>query len=116
MARESSPPPGMGPAEQRTARLAQVPTRPVDTRDGRVVAGRYELLELLGEGGAARVFRAHDRVLDRIVAVKVLRPEYGTDSDFVARFQQEARAVAALSHPNLVAIYDFGAFEDTYFI
>ncbi len=81
-----------------------------------MIGGRYELLELLGAGGAARVFRAHDRVLDRIVAVKLLRAEYGTDPDFVARFQREARAVAALSHPNIVEVYDYGAFADTYFI
>ncbi len=95
-------------------------TPPVDgttsALDGRVVGGRYELLELLGEGGAARVFRAHDRVLDRIVAVKLLRAEYGTDPDFVARFQREARAVASLSHPNIVEVYDYGSFADTYFI
>ena len=95
MARESSPPRGHEPAEQQTARLTQTPPGPNGAFDGRVIGGRYELRDLLGAGGAARVFRAHDRVLDRIVAVKLLRAEYGTDPDFVARFQREARAVAA---------------------
>ncbi|MDP9370969.1 MAG: protein kinase, partial [Chloroflexota bacterium] len=81
-----------------------------------IVGGRYELLEQIGEGGMACVYRAHDRVLDRFVAVKLLREEYGSEPDFVARFYREAQAVAALSHPNIVDIYDYGPHERTYFI
>lgn len=72
-------------------------------------AGRYELLALLGEGGVARVYRARDTVLDRIVAVKVLRPARGVDREFVARLAREAQTIASLDHPNVVAIYDYGA-------
>ncbi|MGN6359253.1 MAG: protein kinase domain-containing protein [Thermomicrobiales bacterium] len=83
---------------------------------GQVIAGRYELRELVGEGGAAYVYRAHDRVLDRPVALKLLRAEYGGDRDFVARFQREARAIAAVSHPNIVAVYDYGAHNGANYI
>ena len=102
----------------RAARAAQ-PTTPVDlVRDGapRTVARRYELLDLLGQGGAARVYRARDGVLGRIVAVKLLREEYGGDQEFVARFYREARAIASLAHPNIVGIHDYGAHAQTYFI
>jgi len=106
------------PDPDRAARAAQ-PTTPVDlVWDGatRTVAGRYALLDLLGEGGAARVYRARDGVLGRIVAVKLLREEYGGDQEFVARFYREARSIAALAHPNIVGIYDYGAHARTYFI
>ena len=75
---------------------------------GDVLGGRYRLVELLGEGGMATIFRATDAQLGRDVAVKVLRPEYGSDPDFVARFRQEAQAAASLSHPGIVGVYDFG--------
>ncbi|MER3487900.1 MAG: serine/threonine-protein kinase, partial [Chloroflexota bacterium] len=65
-------------------------------------------MELLGQGGMATIFRARDTQLARDVAVKVLRPEYGRDPDFLARFRQEALAAASLNHPNVVAVYDFG--------
>jgi serine/threonine-protein kinase len=81
-----------------------------------MIGGRYELGELIGEGGAARVYHSRDTVLDRVVAVKLLRDEYSTDQDFVARFHREARAVASLSHPNIVDIYDYGMHDGTYFI
>lgn len=81
-----------------------------------VVGGRYELLEQIGEGGMSRVYRGRDRVLDRVVAVKLLREEYGADQGFVARFYREARAVASLTHPNIVDIYDYGPHGNTYFI
>jgi len=79
---------------------------------GRLLAGRYELLDQLGEGGTAEVFRARDHRLDRIVAVKVLRPEYGRDPTARARFGVEARSAAALNVRNIVPVYDFGAAED----
>jgi len=75
---------------------------------GSVLGGRYRLIELLAQGGMASVFRARDTQLERDVAVKVLRPEYGRDADFLARFKHEAQAAAGLSHPNVVAVYDFG--------
>jgi serine/threonine-protein kinase len=79
---------------------------------GRLLAGRYEILERIGEGGTAEVFRARDRRLDRIVAVKVLRPQYGQDPEAKARFAVEARTAAALAVPNIVPVYDFGAADD----
>jgi serine/threonine-protein kinase len=75
---------------------------------GQVLSDRYRLVELLGEGGMATIYRAHDTQLGRDVAVKVLRAEYGRDAAFVARFRQEAQAAAALNHPNVVNVFDFG--------
>ncbi|HEX8939600.1 MAG TPA: protein kinase, partial [Candidatus Limnocylindrales bacterium] len=75
---------------------------------GRVIGGRYRLVELLGEGGMATIYRAHDAQLERDVAVKLLRPEYGRDPDFVARFRAEAQNAASLSHPGIVSVFDFG--------
>lgn len=79
---------------------------------GRLLAGRYEILERIGEGATAEVFRARDHRLDRIVAVKVLRPQYGQDPDARARFAVEARSAAALAVPNIVPVHDFGAADD----
>ena len=78
---------------------------------GQILGGRYRLIELLGEGGMATVFRATDTGLGRDVALKLLRPEYLRDPDFSSRFRQEAQAAASLSHPNVVHVYDYG--EDT---
>ena len=75
---------------------------------GAVLGGRYRLVELLGQGGMATVYRARDSQLERDVAIKVLRPEYGTDPDFLARFRHEAQAAASLRHPGIVAVYDYG--------
>ncbi len=75
---------------------------------GSVLGGRYRLVELLGQGGMATIFRATDGQLGRDVAVKVLRSEYGRDPDFVARFRMEAQSVASLSSPNIVVVHDFG--------
>ena len=83
---------------------------------GDVVADRYELEELVGAGGMSSVFRAHDRVLERAVAVKVLHERLGTDSDVVARFGREAKLVAGLAHPNIVAVIDRGQHEGRPFI
>ena len=79
---------------------------------GDVLGSRYRLVELLGQGGMATIYRATDAQLSREVAVKVLHPEYGRDPDFVARFKQEAQAAASLSHPNIVGVYDFGTDAD----
>ena len=75
---------------------------------GTVLGGRYRLVELLGQGGMATIFRSVDTQLGRDVAVKLLRPEYLRDPDFSARFRQEAQAAASLTHPNIVTTYDYG--------
>lgn len=72
------------------------------------LGGRYRLLEPLGQGGMAMVFKAQDLFLERAVAIKILRDQWATDAEFIYRFRQEARAAARLSHPNIVAIYDVG--------
>ncbi len=75
---------------------------------GDLIAGRYELIELIGRGGMSSVWRSHDRLLDRIVAIKVLHEQYTTDEEYVERFRREARSVAQLSHPNIVTVIDRG--------
>ncbi len=75
---------------------------------GIVLGGRYRLDQVLGQGGMATIFRATDAKLGRGVAVKVLRPEFGSDAQFVERFRHEAQAAASLSHPNVVQVYDYG--------
>src|SRR5687768_131867 len=77
-----------------------------------LLAERYVLLEKVGEGGAAEVYRARDTRLDRTVAVKVLRRQYTYDEASRRRFEVEARAAARLSHPNIVDVYDFGVAAD----
>ena len=74
----------------------------------RVLGERYELEEKIGSGGMAEVYRAHDKLLDRPVAVKILHEAYRSDAEFVEKFQREAKAAARLSHPNIVNIYDVG--------
>src|SRR5450756_2645899 len=83
---------------------------------GRVLNNRYRLISLLGEGGMAVVYEASDLLLDRKVAVKLLRQQFATDPAFLARFQREAKAAAGLSHPNVVAIYDVGTDADVQYI
>ncbi|MGZ4291579.1 MAG: protein kinase domain-containing protein [Gaiellaceae bacterium] len=83
---------------------------------GEILADRYELEELVGTGGMSSVFRAHDRLLDRKVALKILHQQYSGDDDYVERFRREARAVAALSHPNIVTVIDRGEHGERQFI
>jgi serine/threonine-protein kinase len=83
---------------------------------GEVIAGRYELLELIGKGGMSSVYKAHDRLLDRQIAVKILHPHFTEDEEYVERFRREARAVAQLSHPNIVTVIDRGEDEGRQFI
>ena len=71
--------------------------------------GGYEILDPLGAGGMGEVYRARDPKLRREVAIKILPPAFAADPDRLARFEREARAVAALSHPNILAIHDFGS-------
>ena len=75
---------------------------------GETLAGRYELTELVGHGGMSSVYKAHDALLERNVALKVLHEQYNTDEDFVERFKREARSVAQLQHPNIVTVIDRG--------
>ncbi|MGI8420657.1 MAG: protein kinase domain-containing protein, partial [Gaiellaceae bacterium] len=75
---------------------------------GDVIADRYELEELVGAGGMSRVYRARDRLLERHVALKVLHDHYAGDEEYVERFRRKARAVASLSHPNIVTVIDRG--------
>lgn len=81
-----------------------------------VLSGRYRLLDVLGDGGMARVYRAEDERLHRIVAVKTLHRQYVGQPEFIRRFEQEAQLAANLTHPNIVAIYDVGRDGDTYYI
>lgn len=75
---------------------------------GRIFGNRYRLVELIGEGGMALVYKAECSLLCRTVAIKILRPQYASDVEFVERFRREARSAASLSHPNVVNIYDVG--------
>ncbi len=81
-----------------------------------VLNGRYELYRRIARGGMADVFLARDQLLDRPVAVKVLFPQFAADPSFVERFRREAQSAANLNHPNIVAVYDWGQHESTYFI
>ena len=83
---------------------------------GELIAGRYELEKLVGSGGMSNVFRAHDRLLERTVALKILHEQYTRDEDYVERFRREARAVAQLTHPNIVTVIDRGEQEGRQFI
>src|SRR5512143_3669794 len=78
--------------------------------------GKYRVLEPLGAGGMARVYRAYHPQLDRYVAVKVLRSDLTDDEEFLARFQREARAVAGLRHPHIVQVYDFDVQDNLYYM
>ncbi|KQL44236.1 serine/threonine protein kinase [Brevibacillus choshinensis] len=84
--------------------------------EGQRLGGRYQLEARVGGGGMAIVYKAKDLILNRPVAVKVLRSQFGTDEDFVNRFRREAQAVASLSHPNVVGVYDVGQEGDTHYM
>ena len=81
-----------------------------------ILANRYQLLQTLGSGGMAVVYRAKDLNLERFVAVKILRPDFSKDEEFRKRFHQEAKLVANLSHPNIVTVHDFGLDGEHLFI
>ncbi|MDO4733081.1 MAG: protein kinase [Bacillota bacterium] len=83
---------------------------------GKVFNNRYQIIEKLGAGGTAVVFRAQDMLLNRMVTVKILREEYASNNEFVRRFRHEAQAVASLSHNNIVSIYDVGFEENMHYI
>ena len=78
--------------------------------------GRYHVVERIAAGGMGEVFLAHDAVLAREVAIKVLHRSLAGDQAFVDRFRREARAAAALNHPNIVAVYDWGSVDGIYYM
>lgn len=82
----------------------------------KILAGRYELLEKKGDGGMAVVYKAKDRLLNRFVAIKILRPEYIRDPKFIDSFRKESQSAAGLSHPNIVSVYDVGREGNIYYI
>ena len=83
---------------------------------GTMIGNRYEILEKVGTGGMADVYRAKDHRLNRFIALKVLKTEYSEDTKFVSKFRQEAQAVAAITHPNIVSVYDVGEEEGMHYI
>ncbi|MGE5632905.1 MAG: Stk1 family PASTA domain-containing Ser/Thr kinase [Caulobacteraceae bacterium] len=83
---------------------------------GKVLGDRYEIIEKIGGGGMALVYKAKCRLLNRFVAIKVLRPEFTEDEEFVKKFKREAQSAASLSHPNIVGIYDVGTENNNYYI
>ncbi len=82
----------------------------------KLLAGRYELIEKIGEGGMAVVYKARCRLLNRYVAIKILRPEFTKDGPFLESFKRESQAAAGLQHPNIVSVYDVGKEGDINFI
>ena len=83
---------------------------------GKRISGRYKVLEMIGGGGMANVYLAHDIILDRNVAVKMLRLDFANDEEFIRRFHREAQSATSLAHPNIVNIYDVGEENDLYYI
>ena len=83
---------------------------------GLTVDGRYKLIDRIGSGGMADVWRARDTELDRDVALKLLHENFARDTEFVERFRREASSAAGLQHPNVVSVYDRGTYEDSYYI
>ena len=84
--------------------------------EGALLNDRYQLLEKLGSGGMADVYRSRDLMLDRYVAIKVLRKDFSTNPEFQNQFRLEARAAANLSHPNIVTVHDFGFADNLLYI
>src|SRR5690606_4035311 len=83
---------------------------------GHDLAGRYEIISRIGGGGMALVYKAHDILLNRNVAIKVLRQQFVNDEEFIRRFRREAQSAASLSHPNVVSVYDVGQEDDVHYI
>ena len=84
--------------------------------EGKLLGNRYEIIERIGSGGMATVYKAKCHVLNRFVAVKVLKEEFTTDEEFIRRFNTEAQAAASLTHPNIVSIFDVGHEDNVYYI
>src|SRR5919199_5315952 len=87
-----------------------------DTLINTLFDGRYKIVRKLGSGGMANVYLAEDQELGRRVAIKILNERHANDDQFVERFRREAKNAAALSHPNIVSIFDRGEAEGTYYI
>src|SRR5699024_2764671 len=85
-------------------------------RKGHLLNDRYEIKRMIGGGGMANVYLAWDTILDREVAVKVLRTEYANETEFITRFDREAQAASSLTHPNIVSIYDVGEEDDVLYM
>ncbi|PLR97329.1 Stk1 family PASTA domain-containing Ser/Thr kinase [Bacillus sp. T33-2] len=83
---------------------------------GKRISGRYKILDMIGGGGMANVYLAHDMILDRDVAVKMLRLDFANDEEFIRRFHREAQSATSLTHPNIVSIYDVGEEDGLYYI
>ncbi|MCM2533462.1 Stk1 family PASTA domain-containing Ser/Thr kinase [Neobacillus pocheonensis] len=83
---------------------------------GKRLSGRYKILDMIGGGGMANVYLAHDMILDRDVAVKMLRLDFANDDEFIRRFHREAQSATSLNHPNIVNIYDVGEENELYYI
>ncbi|QVY63240.1 Stk1 family PASTA domain-containing Ser/Thr kinase [Cytobacillus gottheilii] len=83
---------------------------------GKRISGRYKVLDMIGGGGMANVYLAHDMILDRDVAVKMLRLDFVDDEEFIRRFHREAQSATSLAHPNIVSIYDVGEEDNIYYI
>ncbi|WP_210363776.1 Stk1 family PASTA domain-containing Ser/Thr kinase [Bacillus sp. REN3] len=83
---------------------------------GKRISGRYKILDMIGGGGMANVYLAHDMILDRDVAVKMLRLDFANDDEFIRRFHREAQSATSLAHPNIVSIYDVGEEDGLYYI
>ena len=82
----------------------------------RILAGRYELLERIGSGGMAVVYKARCRLLNRFVAIKILKPDFIKDVKFIENFRRESQAAASLNHPNIVNVYDVGREGNIHYI
>ena len=83
---------------------------------GKRISGRYKILDIIGGGGMANVYLAHDIILDRDVAIKILRLDFANDEEFIRRFRREAQNATSLVHPNIVSIYDVGEEDSIYYI
>ena len=82
----------------------------------KVLANRYELFERVGEGGMSVVYKAKDNLLNRFVAIKILKPEFINDQKFIESFRRESQNAASMSHPNIVNIYDVGKEGNIHYI
>jgi serine/threonine protein kinase len=109
------PPKASAAKQQQTEKPPPEPVEEPDELIGRVLGDTYQIESVIGQGGVGRVYRArHNRIRTKLFALKVLHPEHSRDAQQLARFQQEAEAAAALSHPNVVGVYDVGRTDDGY--
>lgn len=83
---------------------------------GKRISGRYKILKVIGGGGMANVYLARDIILERDVAIKILRLDFSDDDEFIRRFRREAQSATSLAHPNIVSIYDVGEEDNIYYI